>query len=116
MVEVGYCKFCGQSRAVPEECVDLNEYATMHCSCDLARKYQFKSNQYEMAENMVNNYVGADHPLKGLLMDIIKSLQEQTSIAHTIRLTKRVKLALSITGDGEIKIKRTVTDTDEDRV
>ena len=113
---IGYCKFCGQSRMVEDAAVNVDECATLHCTCEDARKYQYKMQQYEAAKNMIDNYVGADAPIRGLLLDMVKSLQEKTSLKHSVKLNKRIKMDLSITGDGEIKIKRTITDTDEERV
>lgn len=116
MSKIGYCKYCGQSFAVEDSVENPDICATLHCKCDEAMKYKHKVQQRKDAELMVNNYVGEDAPIKKLLMDMVDSLQEQTALSFNIRVTKRVKLALSITGDGEIKIRRTITDTDEDRV
>ena len=60
MKESGACRFCGQLMALEYEkdiiltAEELNETATLKCSCDEAKEFQFKYGQRIKAKNRID--------------------------------------------------------------
>lgn len=111
---IGACVYCGQTQQImnpigtTEE--ELNQVATMMCTCDEARLYQKISN----AERKIDGLLLERYPKAAELSKMVVGMVARDEVADvTINTGMQMKIKISKNTKGEIKIKCTETYNNE---
>lgn len=128
--QTGACRFCGQMKMfhlnMPWSDEKLNEAATRECDCDAAKAYVRRMEAKEKAEKAIERLFGEasrlwikyrvklDETLKEYLLEGVALISDGVAYSFTID-EGRVKIRLAMTQSGDIKVKWTYTDTEEEK-
>lgn len=129
--QYGTCKFCNQIHMVlplfgPWDQVKLDEAAIEECDCSLAKAYTGRKERKEQAAKLIEVKFGKSSPeddykpenieaVVGLLNTIADAVIDCKVGAVTVQVTYNTKCSIRLNADGtKIKIKRSITHTDEE--
>ena len=112
----GVCKFCGQTSVIdaPEgtSYERAAEIATMQCNCKDALSYQHRISSEKQAEDYVEQWSNEKAERMDALKAIIRAISHREIKKATIKF-ENITITIS-DSNGEIKIKKTYTDSEED--
>lgn len=126
----GTCKHCKQIRIITEEDLEyfkelegedyeptqeiLDELATNKCDCDDAKRVQHINDIRIATKNNINMLFGEDFTDEAEAMCTLTDLMVTGKISKvSLQLRHSTKATMTKTAQGEIKVKKVVTDTDE---
>lgn len=126
----GVCKFCGQMQTIqsahvwPQHVID--EHVTRKCDCEEAKKYNRRMEAKEGAEKAVEKLFGPEsklqikygielnRDLEAFMLEVVALISDGKLYSCTIE-EGRVKIRIAITGDGNIKLKWTYSESEEEK-
>ncbi len=115
--QIGFCKYCGQSRIVeaPEgfSAADLNEQASDECDCDEARRQRERRAKMEAAGTWAQNMFSREDGQLQTVLCAIRSTFEGAIDYVTIKIGKRTH-KIDTDSDGMIRIRSTYRDSNEE--
>lgn len=115
--QIGFCKYCGQSRIVeaPEgfSAADLNEQASDECDCDEARRQRERRAKMEAAGTWAQNMFSREDGQLQTVLCAIRSTFEGAIDYVTIKIGKRTH-KIDTDSDGMIRIRSTFRDSNEE--
>lgn len=104
----GFCKFCDQGRMIKAPAGanedELNELATMECTCDKAKHYQNKENKKKQCFDWIENRWSQDEETKRLFIQAACNIIEYKAKQVTI-VKGEWKHAIDMNNDGLLTIK-----------
>lgn len=126
----GTCKHCKQIRIITEEDLEyfkelegedyeptqeiLDQLASSKCDCDDAKRVQHINDIRIATKNNINMLFGADFTDEAEAMCELTDLMVTGKISKvSLQLRHSTKATMTKTAQGEIKVKKVVTDTDE---
>jgi hypothetical protein len=114
--QMGYCRYCGQGKLVRtmkgwgEE--QLNECATMSCTCEAAQTYQKAAERKKKAKDRVNGLFGAEaeKPLHDAVVNMLLVAVDEIEAKHikaiTIDIGHGTRAAIKKTAKENIRVER----------
>lgn len=121
VIQTVACPFCGQVQIregavtrMPDE--ELEEFARLHCDCEEAKSYQRKALRIKKAKDQILSWFGGEESeFVQKAMEITQMVQECKMDSATLVNNAGVKLKISISSKGNLKlgVSRTRTDTKE---
>lgn len=115
--QIGFCKYCGQSRIVeaPEgfSAADLNEQASDECDCDEARRQRERRAKMEAAGTWAQNMFSREDGQLQTVLCAIRSTFEGAIDYVTIKIGKHTH-KIDTDSDGMIRIRSTFRDSNEE--
>lgn len=123
MAQQGSCRFCGQSLLIEEEKemteAQLEECATLHCTCDDAKVYQEAALRRETAKQRVDELFGegaGEHKQPEEVIAVIKGVVDlvcdKKAKNMTISIRTGLKCRIMQMAKDKIKVVREMSDTD----
>ena len=117
MKEIGYCRFCKNSRMVmdpPEDPSEetLNDLASEQCDCEGARLERKKKADHKTMCNYIDTITDKEEVAKAI-KHFIRPLQDHKAQAISVKVDDQTKLTLKVNQDGELTINKTYTDQTE---
>lgn len=116
MLAKGACKFCNQIYMVDEEDPDyiagernLEKVATMRCTCEASRLYQFRENQKDKAYDNIDLAFNDYESLKNILRAAVNSMVDSGVVSITIKNDQGVTGKMTVGAKGNIKVSRTIS-------
>lgn len=115
--QIGFCKYCGQSRIVeaPEgfSAADLNEQASDECDCDEAIRAREKKTQMEAAGLWAQNTFSRESGQLQVVLCAIRATFEGAIDYVTVKIGKHTH-KIDTDSDGMIRIRSTFRDSNEE--
>lgn len=112
----GVCKFCGQTSVIDvpsgASYERASEIATMQCNCKDALNYQRRISSEKQAEDYVEQWSSEKPERMHALKAIIRAISHREIKKATVKFGN-ITIAIS-DSNGEIKVKKTYTDSEED--
>lgn len=115
MNNIGFCKYCGNSRIVKlkDEGIEytqtmLDEMAAEQCDCEGACHQRKKEADRETASAYIDNVVDKE-ALAAALKNFIEVLQDYKAQSISVKVDDKTKISLSIGQDGALSVQRTDT-------
>lgn len=123
MAQQGSCRFCGQSLLIEEEKemteAQLEECATLRCTCDDAKVYQEAALRRETAKRRVDELFGegaGEHKQPDEVIAVIKGVVDlvcdKKAKNMTISIRTGLKCRIMQMAKDKIKVVREMSDTD----
>lgn len=125
----GACRYCGQIYLIPEEDIepyengevageipaDLTDWlATLRCDCDGARCLQRVEETKEQTKANIDILYSEDYPEAAeLLKKVADMIAEGKAVSIKLQIGKRTAATMARNAKGEVKVKRTITKSDE---
>ena len=117
MQNIGYCRFCKNSRIITDPPEDpseetLNDMASDQCDCEGARLERKKKADFKTMCEYIGNVIDKEEVAKAL-KNFIRPLQDHKAQVVSVKVDDQTKLTLKVNQDGELTIQRTYTDQTE---
>lgn len=116
MLVKGTCKFCKQVFMVSEEDPDyisggrnLDKIATLRCTCEESRDYQYREAQKERAYDNIDLAFNDYTTMKDALRAAVQGMVDQKLLSVTMKNGEGVTGKLTVTSKGTIKVSKTVS-------
>lgn len=115
-IQIGSCKFCGQSYQIETSGVcsqeRLDEWATEKCDCGDAKEEKKRKEQEIKAELNIEILFGGEGGAVKILRAAVHPVAECTVDSVTVNIGNGVKGTIKLTSKGKIQIKKTKTEED----
>ncbi len=121
--ETGFCKYCGQAKAVQigedqkysQE--DLDMIATSECGCDLAKTQNEKENRIRRAKESIDSIAKEGETSVGdFLKQALPLLTDHKIKKLSVNLNGIITYAMWRGNEGQISVQRKETFTEEDEI
>lgn len=118
----GSCAYCGQMMSFHTDGSwgqeQLNELATLGCSCPHAKRYQALHKAKDAAERKIRKLFGRGADMKdaedaedetvSMLIKLVGLIADEQIQSASIVIAPRLKAKMSVSSKGTIKVKRTI--------
>lgn len=115
-IQIGCCKFCGQSYQLETSGVcsqeRLDEWATEKCDCGEAKEEKKRKEREIKAKMNIATLFGGEGGAVKILMAAVHPVTECAVDSVTVNISNGVKGTIKLTSKGKIQIKRTTTAED----
>lgn len=116
-IQIGFCKFCGQSIQLETSGVCgqemLDEWATEKCRCESAKEDAKRKKQEIKAEMNIRNMFGGERGAAEVLLAAVRPVAAGAIESVVVNIGGGIKTVMKLTSKGKIQIKKTTTTEDK---